>query len=272
MLRTLYYALPPQARFWARKLYYLPKDLFRRQEELMPPEGMIYTGSGDFLQQGKQWLAFFQSVGLQPQHRFLDIGSGIGRIAIPLTQYLTTEYQGFDAVKQGVDWCESHIANRFPHFHFQYVDLFNDLYKADGLRAETYPFPYPPNHFDFSCAISVFTHMLPAEVANYLHQSRLVLTEGGILVGTFFVLNDASRQAMQAGKTSFNFPYPHDNYSLMNERVKGANVAFEESYLDALVAQSGLETLAKHPGYWSHGNKENCLDFQDVWVLRKPSL
>ena len=50
---------------------------------------------------------FIDLGGLKPEHRVLDIGSGIGRVAIPLTEYLNEKgsYEGFDVVELGVNWC-----------------------------------------------------------------------------------------------------------------------------------------------------------------------
>lgn len=41
----------------------------------------------------------------------MDIGSGIGRTAVPLTKFLNPDarYEGFDVVKKGVKWCNAKI-------------------------------------------------------------------------------------------------------------------------------------------------------------------
>jgi 2-polyprenyl-3-methyl-5-hydroxy-6-metoxy-1,4-benzoquinol methylase len=121
--RKLYYALPPAVRFMARRLYYLPIDTWEnltgQRDALTPPRGMIYTGSGAFRKQGKELVErFVKLAGLQPHHAVLDIGSGIGRVAIPLTEYLSEEgrYEGFDVVEKGVQWCQAHITQQFPNF------------------------------------------------------------------------------------------------------------------------------------------------------------
>jgi SAM-dependent methyltransferase len=48
--------------------------------------------------------------GLQPTERVLEVGCGIGRIAIALTQYLDGgSYVGFDIVPHGIEWCRTRI-------------------------------------------------------------------------------------------------------------------------------------------------------------------
>ena len=79
-LRKLYYFLPPAWRFLARRLYYLPVDLYEgwsgRRDALTPPRGLIYTGSGDFRAQGEKMRNdLIELAGLQPHHRVLDVGS-----------------------------------------------------------------------------------------------------------------------------------------------------------------------------------------------------
>ena len=269
MLRKIYYKLPPKLRLLARRLIYLPTDLLKPSKELMPPKGMIYTGSGNFKQQGEQWVKLFKHFAkLNEQTKVLDIGSGIGRIAIPLTTILQNEYQGFDAVQQGVDWCNKNINKRFPNFCFKYVNLFNDLYKSDGVDAANFVFPYPANHFNLACAISVFTHLQPNELINYLAQSYKVLANDGYFVATFFILNDESRKLM-ANHDTFNFEYYFGHYSLMDKDVKAANVAYNQDYLLAEIAKIGFVVTATINGYWCGREKTTFNDFQDTLVLQK---
>lgn len=77
-----------------------------KRPPMIPPRRKIFTGSGDFLQTGQEFLRYFKDLGhLKPNHRVLDVGSGIGRMAIPLTSYLNHEgsYEGFDIVPMGVE-------------------------------------------------------------------------------------------------------------------------------------------------------------------------
>lgn len=274
-LRNTFYALPPRWRFTARRLFYLPIDLYEgltgQRDALTPPRGMIYTGSGDFRAQGNKLLQYFiEDAGLQPHHDVLDIGSGIGRIAVPLTSYLSKEgsYQGFDVVETGVKWCREKITSRFPNFQFQYIELDNDLYRSAGADAARFVFPYEDNSFDFVVLSSVFTHMLPDEVANYLRGIGRVLRPGGICFATFFVWNEASAKVEQQNPT-FAFPYDHGHYRLMDERVASANVAYDEQYLQQLITDAKLNLQQTFYGYWSKGQRGQSKDFQDILLLRK---
>jgi SAM-dependent methyltransferase len=290
-LRKTYYTLPPQYRFLARRLAYLPIDfwdtLTGNRLPMTPPRGMIYTGSGDFVKAGNWWRNFFtEQAGLQPHHRVLDVGSGIGRIARGLTEYLNFEneptedknalkhsytgtYDGFDAIKLGVDWCTKNISAKHPNFRFQYVPLENDLYRNDGQNAAQFTFPYPDDSFDFVILTSVFTHMLPDEVSRYLSEIQRVMAKGGTCVATFFILNQETKQILES-KTDFHFPFDYGHYALMDDKVKAANVAFDSVFLETTIKESGLAVAKKIDGFWRLGERTSAVqDFQDVLILRK---
>lgn len=269
IIRKVFYALPPKLRFWTRKVFYTPKDLLSNNSEA-PPKGLIYTGSGDFIKQGIAWRDFFiEFANLKKDHHFLDIGSGIGRIALPLTKYLSGNYFGFEAMKEGVNWCQKNISNKYPNFSFKHVPLFNDLYNSTGINAAEYDFEYPANQFDVACSISVFTHMLPAEVDNYLRQSQRVLKPGGRLVATFFMLDEESKSLQEKNDSSFTFDHHFEHYALMSKKVKAANVAFQRSYLENLFHQYGFEIAHEVKGFWCGREKQHEVGFQDILVLIK---
>ena len=239
---------------------------------MVPPRGMIFIGSGDFERQGRHLADLaIRLTGLRPDGRLLDVGCGIGRLAVPLTAYLSPAgvYEGFDIVRMGIDWCERHISPRYPNFRFRLVELRNDLYNLDTREeARDFRFPYPADYFDSVVLTSVFTHMMPSDVANYLRQIATVLREGGKCMATFFLLTPRSMEAMREGRAGFTFDYPHEGYALMHDTVKEANVAFEEAFLRRMIQESGLTVEAVYPGSWT-GLSDGALDFQDVVVLRK---
>ncbi|HUR30429.1 MAG TPA: class I SAM-dependent methyltransferase [Saprospiraceae bacterium] len=274
ILRNLFYSLPTGFRFVARNIVYYPVDVIDglrgKRDKNVPPKRMIYTGGGDFLKIGNKIVDHIKAQNIiTPHSKVLDVGSGIGRIAIPLTKYLTDGiYEGFDIVKSGVKWCEQHISHNFPNFHFQWIPLSNDLYRDAGKDAGQFVFPYEDETFDLAIVISVFTHMQPAEVENYLNEIRRVLKHDGYCYATFFILNQDSEEAMQTSN-EFNFKYHHGHFSLLNEKVKAANVAFREKYLDDLFVNAHFNVVGKDYGSWSGAYPESAFDFQDTVVLKR---
>ena len=49
----------------------------------------------------------------------LDVGCGIGRMAIPLARYLNTDgkYEGFDIIPENIAWCQRAITPRYPQLY-----------------------------------------------------------------------------------------------------------------------------------------------------------
>lgn len=277
IFRKIYYALSPTLRFWARRMYYLPYDLYatvtKKRGECEPPKGLIFIGSGDFKEQGRHLMELVvKMTGLKPDGKILDIGCGIGRLAVPLTNYLNSDgvYEGFDIVPLGINWCRKHISPKYPNFHFLCVALKNDLYNLDTEeKAAHFCFPYVPNMFDSIVLTSVFTHMMPEDVKQYLQQIALVMKRDGKCLATFFILNSDSEQAMAEKRSAFTFENKYDGYRLMDANVKEANVAYEQDSLFSMIHACGLEVDSFHVGKWADGKE--ALDFQDVVILKKQS-
>jgi len=274
--RKLYYFLPPHLRFLARRIYYFPVDFFDRitgrRDELTPPKGLIFIGSGDFKSVGEHYLnILLEYCSLKQNHRVLDIGSGIGRIAVPLTKFLSNDgsYEGFDIVKRGVEWCGKNITKSFPNFRFTHIDLKNELYNLSTKKtAKDFRFPYNEKEFDLVILTSVFTHMLPEDVENYFREIARVLKPGGKCLVTFFILNEESKQYMNSG-SGFNFKFSNGFYSLIDKNVKEANIAFEEEYLLYLLSVNNFSVEKSLFGFWSGRPKNEAFDFQDTVILRK---
>ena len=126
---------------------------------------------------------------LAPTERVLDIGCGIGRIAVPLTKALHTSgsYEGFDPSADSIQWCQENITKHFPHFRFAHADLYCPLGNPSGPKtAKSFRFPYESNSFDFVFANSIFTHLTVPEVKQYLREIARVLKADGRCYMTFF--------------------------------------------------------------------------------------
>jgi len=274
--RKLYYAIPQSFRPIVRKIYYLPYDLLQSLKgtnELAPPKGDVFVGNGDFTEQGLLFLDYFKDLThLQPNHTVLDVGCGIGRMAVPFLDFLDDkgEYHGFDIVQKGIDWCTKNISSRNPNFHFKQVDIHNKLYNVKGkLKGEDFTFPYESEKFDFIFLTSVFTHMMPPEVENYLSEISRVLKKGGQCFITYFVLDADATQNMNSGKSDMVFKYKKEFYSLIDEKVDTANIAFQKDYLMHLYKKNNLKISQEtiYDGWWS--GKPKKYNFQDILVAEK---
>src|SRR5256714_5946755 len=143
--------------------------------------------------------------GLRPEEQVLDIGCGAGRVAAHLTRYLDPaagSYEGFDVMPRAIDWAQKQITTRHPNFRFQLAEVRNDEYNPEAAGdASTYRFPYADGEFDLTFALSLYTHMFPFQVANYLRETARVLRPGGRALATFFLLNPEAEELVAEGVT-----------------------------------------------------------------------
>jgi ubiquinone/menaquinone biosynthesis C-methylase UbiE len=272
--RALYYRLSPAWRRRARRIAFAPLDAWSRVRGdrsyngiPLPLRGEIFTGGGDFLGIGLRFLDHFQTLGrVLPTDDVLEIGSGQGRMAIPLTAFLSAEgsYVGFDVVSSAVEDCKQRVSSRFPRFHFLHVPVRNDLYNDAGQAASALDFPLGDDAFDFAFATSVFSHMEPAEIENYLGETRRVVRPGGRLLATFFLMDDVARQSSK--ESGFDFAYQEGDAWFMAVKPRSANVAITPESLERIATRAGWSSVDVHPGTWS-GRTGPTLDYQDIAVL-----
>lgn len=272
LIRTIYYRFPVSTRYHIRRLLYLPQDIFRDKKSLIPPKGLMFTGSGGYESIGKQFFNYFLKFGdINPDSAILDIGSGIGRMAVPFTNYLSEKgkFEGFDIVKIGVDWCKKNITSRYPNFNFKLIPLKNDLYLLNtNESASNLVFPYESETFDFVFLSSVFTHMMPNDVENYISEINRVLKVNKKCFATFFILDEISENAMNKNGAK-QFPHAMTNYSLMDKSVKEANVAFKKEYILNLLQKNNFEVTHFIRGNWSGVEADIFDQHQDIIIFKK---
>jgi SAM-dependent methyltransferase len=244
--------------------------------DLMPPQELMFVGGGvdNFKEIGEAFVRDFQiRCRLKPHERVLDVGCGVGRIAIPLTEFLNSEarYEGLDVVPRGIDWCKKNITSRYSNFHFQLADIYNKHYHPSGKRASKYRFPYDDSSFDFICLASVFTHLLPPDMANYFREISRVLTVGGRCMITFFLLNEESLPALETGKSTLSFDRAFKQYRVHSRQTPEGNVAYNEDYVLRLYEANGLEIEPPllH-GVWSGRTDSGFGGYQDIIIAHKP--
>jgi SAM-dependent methyltransferase len=248
----------------------LPVDIFSKRETLVPPKGMIYTGAGDFIKVGDKFVnRIIRECAFEPDDKVLDVGCGMGRIARPFTKFLDAvgQYHGFDVVLTGIEWCRKNYA-AFKNFDFKYIEISNDLYNTKArLKDWEFRFPYESNYFDLVVSISVFTHMQPRGLENYLHEISRVLKTGNYCFGTFFIMNEERKLRFESGN-SFLKHRDGDTY-LHDARVRDANVAYDFDTLNKIAETAGLKIVRFEKGWWNEEKPEEEFDFQDVLVFQK---
>lgn len=240
--------------------------------EMVPPRRMIFIGGQDFIKVGDEFLIYFKELGkLTPEASVLDIGCGIGRMARPLTSYLSKKgrYEGFDIDRRGIEWCERNITPKFPQYNFRFVDIYNELYNPKGsIHSTEFRFPYTDESFDFIFLTSVFTHMFPPDVENYTKEIARVLRKGGRTLITYFLWNEESKALIKAGKSSINFQYEINGCISSEEAVPESAISLTQEFVETLHQKYGLAIQPPiHYGSWC--GRSNYLSYQDIVVASK---
>jgi SAM-dependent methyltransferase len=251
------------------------ETLLGRRDPLTPPRRLMNVGSDQFTRSDFNAIGrgLFERLvdpgGLKPNDHALEVGCGVGRMAIPLTRYLTAEgtYDGFDIVADSIDHCTKVYAPRFSNFHFHHADIFNSSYNPDGKQLpHQYRFPFPDKSFSFVFLTSVFTHMLSEGVEHYLREIERVLLPGGRCFITYFILNPESEELMMGPKGgNLKFVFPVDQGKSIDQDRPEEAVAFHEPYLRELYRKCGLQIL-EPLRYGSWCGRTTDFGYQDTIV------
>jgi len=241
-----------------------------------PPRFVTRVGGGDYRAIGGELgRIVIERGGLRTTDRILDIGSGVGRLAAPLTRYLRDagRYEGFDIDAELVAWCERNITRRHPRFRFRCVNVQSGVYNPAGeLTASDFTFPYESGSFELVVATSLFTHLLTRDAENYLRESARVLAPGGTLLATFFLLDDESRALQAKGGGDRAFPTEPaaagQAHHVIHPNKPEAAVAYSTDWLRQTLARVGLDRGVEiHGGNWC--GRTAFLTYQDVVIARK---
>ena len=267
--------LPSSLKRRLQKYYYIFTDVIefagRKKRTSVPPKRLNFVGAGDFESIGKEFFSLFKKLGnLQPNHKVLDVGCGVGRMAIPLTNYLESgAYHGFDIVPSGIRWCEENIASKYSNFFFSHANIYNKRYNPKGtLKAAEYKFPYDENTFDFVFLTSVFTHMLPEDVENFMKEIARVLKPGGTSFITYYLLNKESIESIQSGNSLQSFKFDFGLFRAGDKRTPEEAIGFKEDFISNLYKGNNLDVRRPiYLGAWT--GRKNATSFQDIIIATK---
>jgi SAM-dependent methyltransferase len=232
----------------------------------------------DFKASGEALVSRLVEYGLlTPSSRVLDIGSGMGRLAVALTSYLDSRegsYEGLDIVPDAIAWCRGHISPRHPNFSFTLADIQNNEYLPAGrVKAAEYRFPYADNSFDLVVLTSVFTHMMPEEVDHYVAEISRILKPGGRCYSTYSLIDEEALKSMAAGHSSLRFERHTGPCWVVDQKIPELAVAYDSDFVREVHERHGLAgDYRVHHGGWSRRASLDGLDpgfSQDVVIGAK---
>jgi SAM-dependent methyltransferase len=196
-----------------------------------------------------------------------EIGCGCGSAAFALAKILdNNRYAGIDIDKPSIEACSTNSIFIEKGFQFSWIDIYHPFYNPSGtLPASEYRFPRPEGQTDLVFLVSVFTHMLPEDVSNYIHGIGRILKKGGRCFFTTFL--------MDLGDEGYiSFPYHHESYCLNQESNPAKAVGYFRRFFTEQFASHGMSSF-KEPqfGSWRfESNQKPSIAFgQDAMIFVK---
>jgi SAM-dependent methyltransferase len=212
------------------------------------PPRRLWPLSESFVGSGERDLRFLiEEAGLLPHERVLDVGCGLGRLALPLRRYLDENgrYEGFDVREEAVRWARRRVARRDRRLRFRHIDVFNGSYNPSGsVRPSELRFPYADGAFDLVVLFSIFTHMVADDLRHYLAQIARVLAPGGRSMATFRLMDRP--ETVTTPEAVYEFSHDFGDFLAAHATVPERAVAYREAFVREAYAAAGLEVSSIH--------------------------
>ncbi len=205
-------------------------------------EAMENAIGGSFQQIGAVELAALKHYGLRSDGYLIDVGCGAGRLAQPLSGWMTGRYLGIDLVPDLVAHARRISAR--PDWRFQVIDHI-------GI-------PESEDQADMVCFFSVLTHLLHEQSYWYLEEAKRVLKPGGAIVFSFLEFHEPGHLQIFLD-TVINTKRRH---------LQPLNTFIEREAIQVWAQSLGLEVVDIRDGGSAVG-PEGALG-QAICVLRKP--
>jgi SAM-dependent methyltransferase len=256
-------------------------ETFRFYEFEVPEHLSVFVGSigAVFGIVAEEQLALLHRyIGLSPDQVIIEVGCGVGKAAIPIAKLLSGSgsYLGMDVSKEAIQWCQDNVTPKYPNVRFVHLDAKSSMYNASGqLPAAMIRLPIDDHSVDRIFLMSVFTHMLEADVRHYLAEFKRIMKPGALVLATWFIVDDGVLESARAKRSplgDLRFEHAVSDGCYVNDLNEplGA-VAYKRQAVDKMVSSSGLTIEKAVHGYWSHywGPSDTG---QDITILQAGHL
>jgi hypothetical protein len=243
----------------------LPDEHWMRQSGPFPSVKHFFHSAFQSFEELLQYTA------LSSCHHVMDYGCGLARLGIPLTGFLDGKAGSYCGVDTDADCI---VRNRrvfaaHPNFRFEHVNIYSKMYNRGGadfsVLAER-DFGAP---FDLVFLFSVFTHILPEHCDIMLRFIRSQLSPNGETFSSWFLLNEATERAIEAGCAHRSFAARHGSARIDNPLVPEGAVAHDQDEVLRRFEGAGFTDVRVHYGRWR--GCEDSWVWQDIIVARTAS-
>lgn len=168
ILRTV---IPKSQRDWLRdrvSTLRMGNDTYEQLYESHAREVKLddVIGHGDFELIGRIELDLLKMEGLRPEHTLVDLGCGVGRLAVHVIPTLIDgSYIGIDISQTMLKRAKARIAHAVP----------SPPCSVKWMKQTTSQFKLPERSVDMMCAFSVFTHMEHEDSYRYLKDALRIV-------------------------------------------------------------------------------------------------
>ncbi len=241
----------------------VPRLIYPEFRGLPPNHLRIRIGVGNrilnnqvhFLVHARDFWIFVFTEGLaNAGSTIVDIGSGCGRWAHWLRDYnfrgrtFIGRYIGIDIDAEAIAWCEEHYDPEYFRFHHS-TDA-SVSYHQDGEKNAHYRIPEPDETVDLVVSNSLLTHVLEAELENYIRESYRLLRPGGAMMHSHFNMD----YLPASYGTRHTFQHTIGNARVESLGQPEAAVAYRTEFLFRLAREAGFKTseIVYMPGGAQH--------------------
>ena len=177
-----------------------------------------------------------------PTHAYesiFDFGCGCGRHARQLIQQRPRprRYLGVDLHPAMIRWCQGSLSPRAREFEFRHHDVAHATRNPGEDKPATRPLEAEDDSSTLVIAVSVFTHLLPAQAEFYLSEVARILAPTGVLISTWFLFD----------KQHFPMMQDFQNALYINESDPTNAVIFDRSWLRNELRRNGLAIYSATP-------------------------
>lgn len=156
-----------------------------------------------------------------------------------MSQFLdeSGRYVGQDVDLKMIAWCQKYLSD--DRFSFHHAPLFSKVYNPRGGDISEYCLPASDQSITIIFSVSVFSHLLYEDAIHYIGESKRVLSTGGYLHMTLFVLDFLTERLGDR----WTFAHQLDNCYVESLRYPESAVAYNLSTITAMLTSNDFSIV-----------------------------